>query len=868
MKFTGLTQEEAKRSREAHGANTLTQRPPDPLWKKLLRGFRDPMIRILLVALTVQLLLFFLGQAEWFEAAGVFLAIAIANGVSAVSERRREGKAGALRAEADARQTAKLIRSGILTEQHVSQVVVGDIVFVQAGDRIPADGYLADGALKVDQAALNGETEEADKRPAAPDEEPDLRDLRNPGCVYRGTVVRAGEGYMEVAQVGDKTRFGQLALEGRESTRATPLQVKLGKLAKQIAFFGCVGAVCIVLAVLAKTLLSGQAPQGVFRLVLDAVAVALTVLVCAAPEGLPMLTSILLSFQSLKMDKAQVLVRKREGLETVGSLNILFCDMTGAITEGRLSVAELATGNVKGFRNLSDMPGVLSMDVVAGIGVNNSATASAGAIIGGNRTDRALLGYLLQDNAAVRLSREDVLAFEPFDSNKKTSSVTIRRDGVSTTYIKGAPEKLLPRCTRYINEKGEVKALVERNYLSSYLDTQAGRSMRLLAVAKAAGDRDEGELTLICIISIRDAVRAEAAEAVAEARGAGIQVVMVTGDRKETAAAIAREAGLLSDPEDVALTSGEMAELSDGELLETLPRLRVVSRALPADKRRLVRLAQERNLVVGMTGDGVNDAPALKKADVGFALGSGAEAVREAGDITILDDNFSSIARAILYGRTMFQNIRKFLIFQLTVNVAAVLICFLGPLLGENVVMTVLQLLLVNLAMDTLAAMAFGGEPPEREYLRDKPIPRDAGIVNREMLIQVLVGAAYISFICLGILFLPFLRDLFGDVDWTCLKSAVFATFMMAITFNGFNARTASRNLLRGLGDNRSFLPVMLGIFAMQFLFVTFGGPALQMEALSLRSWLICLGLAVLIIPVDLLRKTLMQRAATAARRP
>ena len=866
MKFTGLTQEEAKRSREAHGANTLTQLPPDPLWKKLLRGFRDPMIRILLVALTVQLLLFFLGQAEWFEAAGVFLAIAIANGVSAVSERRQEGMAGALRAEADARQTAKLIRGGILTEQHVSQVVVGDIVFLQAGDRIPADGYLADGALKVDQAALNGETEEADKRPAAPDEELDLRDLLNPGCVYRGTVVRAGEGYMEVAQVGDKTRFGQLALEGRESTPATPLQRRLEKLAKQIAFFGCVGAVCIVLAVLAGTLLSGQTPQGGYawvRLVLDAVAVAVTILVCAAPEGLPML-----SFQSLKMDKAQVLVRKREGLETVGSLNILFCDMTGTITEGRLSVVELATGNVKGFRNLSDMPGVLSMDVVAGIGVNNSATASAGTIIGGNRTDRALLGYLLQDNAAVRLSREDVLAFEPFDSNKKTSSVTIRRDGVSTTYIKGAPEKLLPRCTRYINEKGEVKALVERNYLTSYLDTQAGRSMRLLAVAKAAGDRDEGELTLICIISIRDAVRAKAAEAVAEARGAGIQVVMVTGDRKETAAAIAREAGLLSDPEDVALTSGEMAELSDGELLETLPRLRVVSRALPADKSRLVRLAQERNLVVGMTGDGVNDAPALKKADVGFAMGSGAEAVREAGDITVLDDSFSSIARAILYGRTMFQNIRKFLIFQLTVNVAAVLICFLGPLLGENVVLTVLQLLLVNLAMDTLAAMAFGGEPPEREYLRAKPIPRDAGLVSREMLIQVLVGAAYISFICLGILFLPFLRDLFGDVDRTCLKSAVFATFMMAITFNGFNARTASRNLLRGLGDNRSFLPVMLGIFAMQFLFVTFGGPALQMEALSLRSWLICLGLAVLIIPVDLLRKTLMQRAATAARRP
>ena len=862
MKFTGLSPEEVQRSRAEHGANTLTQLPPDPLWKKLLRGFRDPMILILLVALGIQLVLFFLGQAEWYEAAGVFVAIAIANGVSAVSERRQEGKAGALRAEADARQTAKLVRDGILTELHLSEVVVGDIVFLQAGDRIPADGYLLDGALKVDQAALNGETEEADKRPAAPDEDLDLRDLLNPGYVYRGTVVSAGEAYLEVAVVGDNTLFGQLALEVQENTRATPLQVKLTRLAKQIATFGYIGASCIVLAILAKALLGGQTPQGFYawvRLVLDAVTVAVTIIVCAVPEGLPMLTSILLSFQSLKMARDKVLVRKLNGLETAGSLSILFSDKTGTITEGRLSVVELATGNVKGFRNLSDMPSQLSMDVVAGIGVNNSALASAGAVIGGNSTDRALLGYLLQDNAAVRLSREDVRQFNPFDSNKKTSSVTIRRDGVSVTYVKGAPEKLLPRCTHYINEKGEVKPLVERNYLTGYLDTQAGRSMRLLAVAKAAGEEDAGDLTLICIISIRDNVRAEAAEAIGEARGAGIQVVMVTGDRKETAAAIAREAGLLTGPEDVALTSGELAELSDGELLETLPQLRVVSRALPADKSRLVRLAQQRDLVVGMTGDGVNDSPALKKADVGFAMGSGTEVAKEAGDITILDDNFSSIARAILYGRTMFQSIRKFLIFQLTVNVAAVLICFLGPLLGENVVMTVIQLLLVNLAMDTLAAIAFGSEPPLREYMREKPIPRDAGIVNGAMLSQILVGALYISFVCLGILFLPFLRDLFGEVDRTYLKSAVFATFMMAITCNGFNARTASRNLLRGLGGNRNFLLVMLGIFAMQFLFIRFGGEVLSVEALSFRSWMICLGLAVLIVPIDLIRKTVIQ---------
>lgn len=318
--------------------------------------------------------------------------------------------------------------------------------------------------------------------------------------------------------------------------------------------------------------------------------------------------------------------------------------------------------------------------------------------------------------------------------------------------------------------------------------------MRLLAVAKTNGTNEDGELTLICVISIRDNVRKEAVNAIKEVQNAGIQVVMVTGDRKETAVAIAKEAGLLTDENDVALTSAEMADKSDDELKKILPRLKVVSRALPTDKSRLVRIAQELDYVVGMTGDGVNDSPALKKADVGFAMGSGTEVAKEAGDITILDDNFSSIEKAILYGRTMFKSIRKFLIFQLTVNVAAVLTCFIGPLFGENVILTVIQLLLINLAMDTLAAIAFGSEPALKEYMNDKPVPRTASIVSKEMLTEVIISALYITFICLAILFISPVRNLFGNVDVTYLKSALFATFMMAITFNGFNARTSHIN--------------------------------------------------------------------------
>lgn len=863
MELKGLTLQQVEESRKKNGANTLTQVPPDPLWKKILEGFKDPMIMILLVALVVQVVLFFLGQAEWFEPVGILIAILIANGVASISENKQEGKASALKAEEEAKEMAKVVRDGKLEEIHVSEVVVGDIVYLQAGDKIPADGEIVDGVIKVDQATLNGETEEAEKCPNKENKGYDIKDLLNSYYAYRGTVVCGGEAYMEIKVVGDKTLFGELALEVQEDTRETPLQVKLGKLAQQISTFGYIGAICIVVGIMAKTLLTGNLPQNIYewiRLIMDAVTVAVTIIVCAVPEGLPMLTSILLSFQSLKMAKDNVLVRKINGLETAGSLSILFSDKTGTITEGRLSVVELATGDVKTFNSLKELQAPLAFDVVTGVGINNSAMASDGNIIGGNSTDRALMAFLVDNNAVNALTKQDVRKFNAFDSNKKSSSVTITKDGKSVTYIKGAPEKIIEKCTHYLDESGTRKRLVEKNYLTSYIDSQAGRSMRLLAVAKADGETEDTDLTLICIVSIRDNVRKEAVDAIKEVQNAGIQVVMVTGDRKETAVAIAKEAGLLATKDDVALTSAEMAEKTDEELKTILPHLRVVSRALPTDKSRLVRIAQELNLVVGMTGDGVNDSPALKKADVGFAMGSGTEVAKEAGDITILDDNFSSIEKAILYGRTMFKSIRKFLIFQLTVNVAAVLTCFIGPLLGENVVMTVIQLLLINLAMDTLAAIAFGSEPALKEYMKDKPIPRSASIISKEMFVEIIISAVYITFICLGILFVPFIRNRFGNVDVTYLKSALFATFMMAITFNGFNARTSHINPFEGLGRNKNFLLVMLAIFAMQFVFVTFGGEALSVEPLAPQAWLTCIILAFLVIPIDVIRKIIMNK--------
>ncbi len=863
MNIKGLSQQEVQESREKYGSNVLTQIPPEPLWKKILDGFKDPMIVILLVALVVQVVLFFLKQAEWFEPVGILIAIIIANGVAAVSENKQENKASALKQDEESKMVAKVVRDGQLQEIKVSDIVVGDIVYLQAGDKIPADGTVYEGELNVDQSALNGETEEAKKIPCSDDTKYDTKDLLNKYYIYRGTVVCGGEGFQKVEVVGDKTLFGELALEVQEDTRETPLQVKLGILAGQISKFGYIGAIAIIIGVLAKTLISGSIPNGAFewiRLIMDAVTVAVTVIVCAVPEGLPMLTSILLSFQSLRMAKDNVLVRKINGLETAGSLNILFSDKTGTITEGKLSVVEMADGGAEAFTDLNKVNKSLADDIVIGIGVNNSASYSNGSVIGGNSTDRALMSFLAECKKADNLSEQKVCSFSAFDSVKKSSSAVVEKGGRNVTYVKGAPENIIDLCTRYIDVNGEEKPFSDKKLLMEYSNAQANRSMRLLAVAKTENEAANSDFTLVCLISIRDNVREEAAVAIREVQNAGIQVVMVTGDRKETAVAIAKEAGLLKNNDDIALTSSELAEKTDDELKEILPKLRVVSRALPTDKSRLVRVAQELDLVVGMTGDGVNDAPALKKADVGFAMGGGTDVAKEAGDITILDDNFSSIEKAVLYGRTMFKNIRKFLIFQLTVNVAAVLTCFLGPLFGENVILTVIQLLLINLAMDTLAAIAFGSEPVLKEYMLEKPIPRSAGIISKDMFAEVIISACYITFICLAILFVPAIRGLFGDVDVTYLKSAVFATFMMAITFNGFNARTSHLNIFKGIGGNKNFLIVMAVIFIMQFIFVTFGGETLSVESLSVSSWSVCLVLSVMVIPIDLLRKLIMRK--------
>ncbi len=868
MNFEGLTDYQVNESRQEHGSNSLTQKEQDSLFHKFVEGFKDPMLIILIVALVINLIFVFMGRSEWFEAVGIFIAICIANLVGVLSENKQESKAMALRAEQLSREKVKVYRNGKLVEIGINDIVVGDIISLQTGDKLPADGIIVKGTIQVDQSTLNGESVEATKTAVLDNELGNTNDLFNPYYVYRGTVVTSSEGLVEVQKVGDKTIYGQLALEMQDETRDTPLKVKLGILAKQISKFGYIGAGVIAIAYLFQNIVLSGNPfpdgLGLFQLLIEAISLAVVIIVMAVPEGLPMMIALVLSMNMAKMMKDNVLVRKLNGIETAGGLNLLFSDKTGTITEGKLSVVQMATGNVRIFTDIEEIHSDLAVEIIRGIGINNSATYTDGIVIGGNSTDRALMNYLRRDNHVSKIDKKDVQEFNPFDSSKKFSSTMLVCDGTCKTYIKGAPEKIIDQCTMYMDENGKVQKLVEKNILIAYMNEQAGRSMRLLAVAIAPMDETNAELTLVSIVSIRDNVRAEAVEAIRDVQSAGVQVVMITGDRKETAVAIAKESGLLKEHKDIALTSDELNAKTDEELKVILPDLRVVARALPTDKSRLVRIAQELDLVVGMTGDGVNDAPALKKSDVGFAMGSGTDVAKEAGEITILDDNFLSIKKAILYGRTIFRNIRKFIIFQLTINIAAVVLSFIAPLLGISQPISIISLLYINLVMDTLAALAFGGEPSLKRFMKEKPISRRENIVNTYMASQILVTSAYIVIVSLAILLIPSIISFYApkgtEISVAFKESAMLVFFMLTAVLNGFYARTEGFNPLEYIHQNKQFVAVMIAVVILLVVLVQIIGPIAGLVSLPLSVWGFMSILALGSIPLDTLRKLIMKK--------
>ncbi len=908
MKKFGLTDKEVAESKEKYGDNSMTEQASESFWDKLKGNLGDPMIKILIVALLVNIVLAILGitgvikegAPEWYEPLGIFIAIALATLVSTFSEYRNENAFQKLQEEAS-RIMCKAYRNGVITEVAINDIVVGDAILLQAGDKIPADGILIDGDLKVDQSVLNGESREA-KKIAVPEDWTDTDQnlsFDNEHKVFRGSVVCSGNAVMEVTVVGDKSVYGKIASELQtEDDRETPLKVKLGKLAGGISKFGYIGGIAIAVAMLFMAIFIH--PEGgaagyfaaenvwinLLNDVIESVMLAVIIIVMAVPEGLPLMIAIVSAQNMGKMLKDNVLVRKVAGIETAGSLNILFSDKTGTITKGKLEVVNFIDGSLNESKTYAEVGGKLKDILSLSIHKNTLSVISGEGkdmkVIGGNATERAILGFAAGGSCSANVT---AAANIPFNSTNKYSATQITGD-YNLTLIKGAPEKILKRCSHYWSVDGD-KQPFNMSELNKQIDELANRAIRVLAIATSEDALGEESLpegdnwTLVGVVGIRDEVRPESVTAINEVKGAGVQVVMITGDRKETAVAIAKEAGLLETESDIVLTSDELAQLSDEEIKQKLPNIRVIARALPSDKSRLVRLAQELDLVAGMTGDGVNDSPALKKADVGFAMGGGTEVAKEASDIVILDDNFNSIDRAVLYGRTIFNSIRKFIVFQLTINVSAVLISFICPLIGLANPLSVIQILWVNLIMDTLAALAFGGEPALSRFMQEKPKRRTEPIISRNMMSQIITGAAWTFILSLvmlilgtfdadhahlGISFLEnwgWVRESTGIIDepHAYLHTAYFAFFIFIAVFNAFNARTDRLNLFDNLKKNKGFLAVFGIIAVVQVVMTYLGGTILSGYGLTIE-WIMVLIMAISIIPVDLIRKAIVGAAS------
>lgn len=879
MKFNGLTDQEVEASRQKHGSNAIPDSEPTTFWQAFKETFGDPMIKILLAIAVLMIVMFFFGYAEIYEPLGTIVAVLIVAFVSAKTGVASDTKYRELK-DSTKKDQCKVHRNGVVTVIDVDDVVVGDKVLLQAGDKIPADGILISGNLHVDNSALNGEAEEC-KKTEAPEEFQLADDITGETFVdkhslFRGAVVFDGEGILDVRKVGLQTMMGKMAEEMQEEEPDSPLKVKLAKLAKQISTFGYIGAIVIAVLYFAYFIVSAGGPSVYFALgaeqiikdIVEAVSLAVVIIVCAVPEGLPLMISLVLMQNTSKMLDHNVLVRKAEGIETAGSLNILFSDKTGTITKGSLEVVDFFTADgqsieLSQLEHHSAVNGLIDL----AIGKNTQSMFDAAhRVIGGNATDQALMKFIGEDTFRVLDADKDcvVTCSQGFNSTNKFSQARI--DSLGKTFYKGAPERLLAVAKRYMDAEGTVKEL-NQDVLNQKIDELAAKAMRVLAFGYSEKELVENtindDVVIIGLVGIRDDVRPEAKEAIEEVQNAGIQVVMITGDRLETAVAIAKDAGLLKDESDKALSSAQLNEMSDEEVKAIIPHIRVIARALPTDKSRMVRLCQEMNLVVGMTGDGVNDSPALKRADVGFAMGSGTEAAKEAGKIVILDDNFKSIKDAIWYGRTIYHNILKFCKFQLVINVTAVVVSAIAPFFGVEEPLKVTHLLFVNLVMDGLGAIMLGNEPALEKYMKEKPRRRDESIISRAMMAQILTMGAWLTLVSFVYLKHPFFVNLFENEEQHL--TGYFVLFIVSALFNGFNVRDDGFGIFKDMNENTGFLKVFFAIILVQALIVnaalvpfevfTWIGNMFSCVPFGIRGWIAVILLAVTMIPVDLIRK-------------
>ena len=889
--MNGLSSKEVLKSRELHGSNKLPEPRLDKWYDFAKEALSEKITMILIATAILQLFLGVMGVMDLSVPIMILVVLAIVICIAVKTGLGVQKSAAELRAKTSVRY-CDVIRDGKVQTINKDELVVGDLVCVGMGQEIFADGYLVEGKISVNNAAINGETKECKKVPYDSVNELEMEEydrvLRiktikkipkpemkfgskdpvstnnytNPYSLFAGTTVMSGEGKMIVANVGVNTVNGDtlIKMQTLEAPK-TALDIALDNLSDFISKWGTIAAIITFVVLTISGIVQvgfGEYFSGGVLNIIQKIAqnfsVALTIIVAAVPEGLPLIVKLVTKQNVKTMEKFNILAKNPGKIPELAYVDIICTDKTGTLTTGIMTPKKI----IDGFGNDVNKDSVLWNNIKANISLNNSATFdSENNITGGNSIDRAVLSLVNPETYADIQKKYPVKLKQVFNSNNKYSAFTTK-NGV--TYYKGAPEKLIEHCTKVMNSSGEIVENNDKDALSNAITAMTSNAMRCIAVTMAEGDLVENEIPndmiFLGIISVVDPVRDEVPSAVKTAYKAGIQVIEITGDCIETAVAIATECGIYKNG-DLALTNDEFEAMSDDEVKSIIPRLRVISRCSPNTKLRLVTLAQELGKSVAMTGDGVNDSPALKRADVGFGMQGGSDVAKEASDIVLTDDNFASVVKAVELGRTFMHNIMMFLEFQLPINISLLILSVIYPMIAIGALLASVQILIVNIIMDSLNSLSFGGEPPKDEYMTEKPIKKGSGLFIRGAKKRIAIST--VAFIVLyGIITFSPISDIFATE--TEAMTARFALLCFMAVFNGFNIRTEHINLFNGIKKNKLFSVIAIGIFVMTFALCNFAENLIKVTALDFKHWVVVVILAFMVIPIDLIRKIIEKK--------
>lgn len=872
MKIVGLTLSQVAINRRKYGTNVIPAVQRKTAWQFLLEMFNDKINQILLFMLGLFLILAMFGVGGYMEPIGVGVVLFCVGVIGTITKLKAQKYSLDLKNRTAVR-FALVKRNGKIKKINTDDIVVGDVVFLQSGETVPADGYVIYGQIAVNNAVLNGESEECPKSPVSGFRyngaaQITAQDYVSQNLLFSGTTVQSGECYMLVTRVGVNTENAKTLLSMRNINEVkTDLDIKLDKLAVKIGWFGYIGGLIVAIILLAGSVIDAGGMHlflshgwlYVLHQILMAVVVALTIVVAAVPEGLPFIITMIISQNARNMIRHNVLAKNTHKIPEAGNIQILCTDKTGTLTYGNLIPITnyLGDGSQVGFD--TDLP--VSRFVAADILLNTGAAyGDDGKIVGGTSTQRALLSALNPYSKLVRAVMRDIKPVDkiPFDSANKFSAVRVvrRADDKHFVLYTGAPEIILEHVNKYIDVNG-VAHRINKSKMMEIIRENAKQAKRVLALAycqsKTLNKKLPDNLTLISLVSIRDDIRREVPAAVQRMYRAGIHVIMMTGDILDTARAIGVETGIVNSDDDLVLTANTLDSMTDAEIKKKLYKIKVVARAVPRTKLRLVKIAQEMNLCIGMCGDGTNDAPALKRADVGFAMGSGTDVCKEAGDIIITDDNFVSITDAVLFGRTFLHNVTKFLMFQMPINLMLVILSVFYPIAFVVPAFVAVQILVINIVMDSLNSLSFGAEPAKPEYMNVPPQKKGASLFAGKTSMRIIMGCVEFG-IVFALLFVPSIKSVFGDNPDVNL-TVRFALIMLMAAFNGFNVRVDDLRLLRNINKNPMFLMIACIIIFGTVAIVEYGSNLFQVVPLTAAQWLMVFELAFLVIPLDLCRK-------------